>query len=196
MPRPCSTSTHALLYLVPNCQFPAHLRDEPLTTSRPSRTAPHKPRPQKILASPALSRSSSPSSDVPDRNLASSILPSALSPPHPQRFCSTLSADPAPSQKRLRPLLRKAPPLPEKAPPHPRVGPASPPRPEKTPRHPSPRSEAEEGRSAGPAPSAQAPPFPRSGPAQPGCPDSGGCGGTRGVMAASERRAFAHKINR
>lgn len=130
------------------------------------------------------------------RSQPGSILLSALSPPHPQSFCPTLSAGPAPSQKRLRPILRKAPPLPEEAPPHPRLGPASPPRPEKTPGHPSPGSAPEAGRSAGPAPSAQAPPLPRAGSAQPCCPDSGGCGGTRGVMAASERRAFAHKINR
>lgn len=57
-----------------------------------------------------------------------SILLSALSPPHPMCFCP-LSAGPAPSQKRLRPILGKAPPLPGKAPPYPRVGPVSPPRP-------------------------------------------------------------------
>lgn len=124
-----------------------------------------------------------------------SILLSALSSPHPQCFCPTLSAGLAPSREGSA-LYREAPPLPGKAPPHPRVSSASPPRPEKTPRHSRLGSAAEEGRSAGPAPSAQAPPLPRAGSAQPGCPDSGGCGGTRGVMAASERRAFAHKINR
>lgn len=50
---------------------------------------------------------------------------SAVSSPS-QGFCPTLSAGPAPSQRRLRPILRKAPPPPEKAPPHPRVGSASP----------------------------------------------------------------------
>lgn len=166
----------------------SHLQCPPIK-DRPSQATP-----TTSLISPALSRSSSGNSDIPDHSLVPSccqrcLLPissvsvplSVLAPRHPREGSAQSRGSPA---------------LPGKAPPHSRVSLASPPRPEKTPRHSRLGSAAEAGRSAGPAPSAQAPPLPRASSAQPGCPDSGGCGGTRGVMAASERRAFAHKINR
>lgn len=160
----------------------------------PIKDRPSQATPTKIRISPALSRSASWSSDTPDHSLLHPPV-SAVSSPSPV-FLSHSQCWHRAIPEKAPPYLGKAPPPLEKAPPHPRVVSASPPRPEKTPRHSRLGSAAGAGRRAGPAPSAQAPPLPRAGSAQPGCPDSGGCGGTRGVMAASERRAFAHKINR